>query len=156
MIMTFCLILQAPAQELELVESFEFFEDSKIVYNTERPYLQKLYRLEEGEYTVFEYRSNNGGDPGNHSNGEVVWAFQIDSELESFELNQDQIKEALGLYNQLCRCQDKGINKISSGSISGIKKPNGWLITIDVIASGRKTSYPYSFTRSTLFTATVK
>ena len=145
------LCFSAASQEFKLIESFVYSENSQIEYDTARPYLQKLYGLVAGESTVFEYKSNNAGDTGNHSEGHVIWAFQINTGVDSFRLANAELKEARAVYNQLCRCQDKGISKISSGEITGVKKMDSWHITMDIEALGRKTTYPYRVKQTVTF-----
>jgi len=134
------------------VRQFTYTENGQIEYDTARLHLHKSYQIVEGDYTVFEFTSNNGGDPGNHSQAESKIVFQLPMGHESFVLEGEDIASHGGIYIQLCRCQDKGIQVVTDGKIEGRKLDRGnWKIDLDVSFSGRKTEKKYHITANGIY-----
>lgn len=145
----FVLILnQIHAQDFELIEKFDYYLNKQVSYDSSSMGF-KSFSLIEGDFIVFAFTSNNAGDEGNYSQAESQIIFQIDESLDAFELLDSDILANQGLYMQKCRCQDKGIQMIEDGRISGQLLENGaWFVEIDVHFIGARTGKEYHIQKS--------
>jgi hypothetical protein len=145
-------VLTSIGQVNEEKKDFQYWENASIQYDAEKLNKQNLYEVVPGDYRVFQFSTNNGGDPGNYSEAPTIIAFEAESDVNRFEFRDDQIAHQGGVYLQDCRCQDKGIHKIERGVITGERTgPNKWTVTIDVFVTGRKTDKEYHITESGTF-----
>lgn len=141
LIMSFTGLMQAVGQDSEEKRELVFFENSQFEHDSVR---STTYVIKEGEFVVFQWITDNGGEPGNHSVAESLLAFQTESGVDEFELIDEEIANLKGFYVQRCRCQDRKIQLIHSGRIHGKKLPSGnWMIEIDVVAIGTLTGKTY-------------
>jgi hypothetical protein len=134
-------IMQVVGQDHAEEKSFVFFENSQIQHDSLR---YQSYAVKAGEFIVFQWLTDNGGEPGNYSVAESVMAFQVENGVEEFELKDEEIFSHQGLYAQRCRCQDRRIQPIHSGVIHGKKMKSGnWMIEIDAVSIGLITGKTY-------------
>lgn len=118
-----------------------FFEKSQIQHDSSR---YQSFQVQNGEFLVFQFISDNSGEPGNSSTAESVIAFQVENGLDDFELKGEELSKHQAIYIQRCRCQDRGIQLIHSGEIHGKKLSTGnWKIEGEVEAIGRITGKTY-------------
>lgn len=137
----FGLLSQAIGQKFLGVEEMRLFQYSQIEHDTSS---YQSYSIKEGKFLVFQFISDNSGEPGNHSIAESIIAFQVKNGLDDFELKGEELSEHQAVYIQRCRCQDRGIQLIHSGEIHGKKLSTGnWNIEGEVEAMGRITGKTY-------------
>lgn len=146
--MTGVLLLFLPVlvfgQDFTLNYEFRYHLQSEIEYDAKKRHFYHLYAISTGEHLVFELVSNNAGDPGNHSKAESIVAFQVAPELKEFRLSGQEIADHGGIYVQRCKCQDRGIQAIQDGTITGKLKEDGtWEIDVNVNPVGRLTKKVY-------------
>jgi len=129
------------AQGFEEQRQFRYYENSRIEYDSVN---YNSFSIVGGSYTVFEFTSDNAGDPGNHSRAESKIVFQIEKGADKFQLADGDIAAHNGIYTQLCRCQDRGVQPIRKGYIRGERSTSGtWDVEIDVTFPGRLTGKDY-------------
>ncbi len=134
------------AQEFVEQKAFNYYNNGQIAFNEAKLHLYNLYKITDGDKLVFEYITDNGGDPGNHSKAKTVIAFQLENGINKFELKDTKIEAHGGIYMQACECQDVGIHPITKGIIKGQKNKNGsWTVQMDVTIKGRVTGKEYRF-----------
>lgn len=122
-------------------KAFILYENSQINHDSAH---YKTYKIDAGDFLVFEFRTDNGGDPGNHSVADSRVAFYIDSDVSSFNYSNEEMLITGLLYIQRCHCQDKGIHIINEGTLKGEKQANGsWSVEFDVSFLGRNTGKVY-------------
>ena len=133
----FCIVNAAHAQEFVEQRSFSFYEKGNITYNEAKLHYYNTYEVINGDKIVFEYMTDNGGDPGNHSKAKTVIAFELDMGIKKFQLKDDEIATHGGIYMQACECQDIGIHPIKKGTITGQKNKDGsFFLTVKIYLSG--------------------
>ena len=136
---------QALAQGFEEQQQFKCYENSQIKYDSKRTHY-KSYSVIEGDQLVFEYTTDNGGDPGNHSRMESKIVFQVEKGIRKFQFSDQEITEHSGIYIQFGQTMDRGIKAIDQGQIKGKFRADGlWEVEIDVIVPGRLTKKEYHF-----------
>ena len=134
------------AQEFKEHKAFVLHEQSQLKHDTIH---YKTYRIEDGQNLVFEFISDNGGDPGNRSLADSRVTFYIPSGITNFEFKDEDLLEAGALYIQRCHCQDKGIHMLNKGVINGAKHYDGsWSVSLDVTFLGRNTDKVYHIVES--------
>jgi len=132
------------AQDVEFKEEFRYHSGARIEYDRGRPHLQEKYEVIPGDRLVFEYITNNAGEPGNAMVAETYISFQVGDTADAFVLNADDFESSEAIYIQMCRCQDKGIQPLNRGTIKGKKDKNGiWNVEIDAYATGRRSGGTY-------------
>lgn len=105
-----------------------------------------------GHRSVFELTLISAPGFGNGSQTVSKLLFQIPDSLDEFTLKDSEIKTSGGYYNQLCRCQDRGLHTIESGNIRGIKAGMIWKVDVDVMIIGRLTGKKYHIEHSGIYT----
>ncbi|MFH1319543.1 MAG: hypothetical protein ABII90_02665 [Bacteroidota bacterium] len=130
----FCAVSQAQYKISEPKYEYKVYSDKKIVLYSELRHLQ----IENGEKIVFEYYYHNGGNTANENEFIEKIVFEIDSNADSFEIQDNQIASHNGYYGRPCRCKDSGWHPISKGIINGKKlENNNWAIDFSIVAVGR-------------------
>lgn len=136
-------------QMFEETKAHRFYELSVLTHDSLRI---SSYKIDSGEFVVFEFITDNGGDPGNHSKAESKVAFQLQENVDHFSWNGSELKQHDAIYMQLCRCMDPQIHWLEDGVINGRKLENGnWQIEIDVVTHGRITGKRYHIKESAEF-----
>lgn len=136
-----CIACYTKAQSAELVEEFKCYSNSQMVHDSIR---HKSFSINEGTNVVFEFVSNNAGEPGNYSIAETKVIFQIDQSTDRVNWNaQEVIKQGI-IYMQLCQCQDEGIQFAKDGFVRAEKTAESiWTVEFDLIFKGAKTGKVY-------------
>lgn len=133
----------AQGQDFTELQLFKCFENSQLNHDSVR---YRSYKITSGEYIVFEYSSDNAGDPGNHSKVDSRISFQVKKGTRKFEFKDEEIAKHTGVYLQNGHTQDRGVMVINKGSIKGKKLANGsWEIEFDVNVQGIWTGMDYHF-----------
>ena len=138
--------IQGYSQENTRVETYKFYSDRSIYHHpTMKDYL--FFKIDAGDFVVFEFYSNNSGESGNNSVADARLVFQIEKGLDKFSIEGGDISEKnVGRYVQQCKCMDKGVQNISSGLISGEKLTDEiWLVSVDVKIIGWQSGKEYNF-----------
>lgn len=136
-----CLACYTKAQSAELVEEIKCYANSEMVHDSIR---HKSFSIKEGQNIVFEFVSNNAGEPGNNSIAETKVLFQIDQSVERINWNDQEVAKLGIIYMQLCQCQDEGIQLATSGFVRAEKTvENSWTVEFDLAFKGAKTGKVY-------------
>gem|GEM_PF-507139 len=142
------------AQTQQSHEQFVLHEHAQITYNKVKM-RSRFYKIEAGDALVFEYISDNGGEPGNESEAKSYISFQIPEDVKEFEYTDANLQQIGAIYVQDCRCQDRGIMRIETGSIKGVKrKKDEWDVELDLSIKGYLTGYIYRYKRTSTYMAT--
>lgn len=139
------------AQDVHLENHYKVFENSLIQHNLKS---HLTYSIGSGTYRVFEFSTNNGGDPGNHSEAWAYIVFQLPPDVKDFAFNGDEIARQGGAYIQSCYCQDAGVHPISEGTLSGSQQSDGtWKVGLDAHIFGRRTNKKYTLKVDGIFSS---
>jgi len=144
MVLFACLLSLAcytKAQNAELVEELKCYAKSQMVHDSIR---HKSFSINEGPNLVFEFLSNNAGEPGNNSIAETKVLFQIDQNVDRIDWNVKEVAKLGIIYIQLCQCQDEGIQFATSGFVRAEKTAeSSWTVEFDLMFKGAKTGKVY-------------
>lgn len=144
-------VLFAHGQDFVEQKAFRFYENSQIEQRKREEQLRG-FKIIAGDQLVFEFSSNNSGDPGNHSKVPTKLVFQIDQNKQKFILKDEEITEHLGAYAHYARTQDRGAHEVAKGTVKGKRNAdNSWSIELDVIVVGWRTGKTYHLQESAVF-----
>jgi len=90
--------------------------------------------IESGNKLVFEYNFDSPSDPQIADSGfsETI-IFEIQSDMEEFSLNNENLEDVNAFYRAICFCPNTQSVRIKEGTISGKKiSSTSWGIQIDV------------------------
>lgn len=141
----------ALCQDFEEQQEFKYFENSQITHDSIL-LRYRSYKLIAGDYIVFEFTSDNAGDPGNLSKIPSTISFQVKKGTKKFQLNDEEIGQHAGVYIQTGYSMDRGIMVIEKGMIKGKKMDDGsWEVQFDVTFSGLRTGINYHIAASGIY-----
>jgi hypothetical protein len=140
--------VQGVAQVQNSQEEFVLHENSQITYNKAR-LAPRFYKIVDGDALVFEFKSDNAGEPGNESYAPSYISFQIPNDVKEFEYTDAELEQIGAIYVQHCRCQDWGVMVIEKGTVKGVKRrKNEWDVEFDFTITGYLTGYTYRYQRT--------
>ena len=130
--------------DLGTEEFFQFETGKQLTIKTDETFEDLMeVNVCEGDKTVFKYTFRDLGEEGLADSGssEFIY-FEIDSNLDSFEFNDEELIDIQAIYKLSCFCDFEAISPflIEIGTISGIKQDNGsWDISINIVDKGSDT-----------------
>ncbi|MCB9233789.1 MAG: hypothetical protein H6581_19185 [Bacteroidia bacterium] len=131
---------------------YEFFPGKILKFDADRPNDYKNLEYVDGDGIVFEISSLNGGEPGNASECETRWVWQVEAKGKKFRLKDAKILEAQGGYWQMCITADRGFQRIEQGWIRGQLQDDGnWTIDLELEVKGHLTGKTYRLKLNELF-----
>lgn len=131
----------AGAQEQVEGDAFRFYQQAYLEHDSSG---RRSYAIVPGDFLVFEFVSYNSAEPGNGSRAESRLTFQVEPGAKEFVLRDKEIMDHRGIYIQVCRCADRGIQLIERGVIKGKKTgSDAWDIVLDIYVTGRSTGKVY-------------